>query len=134
MCIGPRSDRTRTGPKTEFRIGGGPKTGPDRTGNAQTGPDRSGPSIHVLLASNAARSARAQWHDRAASFPKIFFFGIRTVQSNLQTRDFLASNAARSTRAASFPEKKFFFAQIQSIGPVHRSNPGPDRIPNSAKC
>jgi len=60
LCIDPGPDRP--GSKTEFRVGGGPRTGPIRTVQPS--------DIRDLLASNAARFARAEWHDRAASFPE----------------------------------------------------------------
>jgi len=123
-----RTGPDRPGSKTEYRVGGGPGTGLDRS-------DQDCPFAfcwptmrHGLPMPNGTTTLPLSQN--------FFFFCIRTVRSNLQMRDFLASNAARSTRAEwhdrLLPRKKFFF--LLKFGPSVRSNPGPDRRPNSAFC
>ena len=125
VCIGYGPDRP--GLKTEFRVGGG----------TRTGPDRSEPSICILLASNAARSACAQWHDRAASFPENFFFWhqdrpVQPSDARFPGQQCSTVCLCLMARPCHLLPRNFFFCSNS----VHRSGPlvQPRTGPNSVFC
>jgi len=101
--------------------------------------------INFTLGQWGAWEQRPQWESRVLNW------GSEGVEQQInQTRNWkkarlhmtlldLGRNVARSARATrhnrgtSFWEKKKNQPQLRSIGPIYRSNPGPDRRPNSSK-